>query len=88
VRRFALAVVEALLSFTASGVATLVAGEPCTSFEQGSREDDTCAPTCVTCGCCAQAAEPVVLSVTNSPDDPLTGLSAYIPLHVPKFRSI
>ena len=93
-RRFALAILVALLSLSASGVATLVIGEPCTGVEQSTREDGTCPPTCVFCGCCAQAAEPVGLFVSITPDVRISDVSPAVPhllkarpqdiLHVPK----
>lgn len=58
--RFALAVVVALLTFSASGVTALIVPEPCTAFEQPGQEDGACPPTCVRCACCARAAETVV----------------------------
>jgi hypothetical protein len=96
VRRFALAVFVALLTFSASGVSAMVVLEPCTGYEQPGQEDGACPPTCVTCGCCAQAVEPALLSITASPDAPLTELTAFVPrtprnaardiLHVPRLR--
>lgn len=74
----------------------LIAGEPCTGYElTGHGEDDGgCPPTCVTCGCCAQAAEPVAVAVSSSPDISVSDLIAALPriprthpldiLHVPK----
>lgn len=95
-RRFALAIIVALLTLSASGVSALVVGEPCTGYEQPGREDGACPPTCVTCGCCAQAAEPTTLPVTSSLESPVVGISpllAPLPrtlshdiLHVPKLR--
>lgn len=96
VRRFAFAIVGGLLRLSASGVSTLIAGEPCTGYEvTGQSEDDgACPPTCVTCGCCAQAAEPVAVAVSGSPDAPVSALNTVLPripttdpldiLHVPK----
>jgi len=94
VQRLALALVVTLLTFTASGVSSLVVGEPCSAFEPAGREDASCPPTCVTCGCCAQAAEPAAISVAVSPDDPIAEIQAPVPrqpktpardiLHVPK----
>jgi hypothetical protein len=96
VRRFALAIIAALLIFSASGVSALVASEPCTGYQRQGQDDGTCPPTCVTCGCCAHAVEPAVLSVAVSPDDPLTEIAPLVPrlpgsrpgdiLHVPKLR--
>ena len=95
-QRFAFALVVGWLTLSASGVSTLIAGEPCTGYElTGQGEDDgACPPTCVTCGCCAQAAEPVAVAVSSSPDVPLSDLIAVLPriprtdpldiLHVPK----
>lgn len=95
VRRLALAVIVAMLTISASGVSSLVMPEPCTANEP-ARTDNGCPPTCVTCGCCAQAAEPVMLALTSSPDVPVTDLVALLPrvprtdprdiLHVPKLR--
>jgi hypothetical protein len=96
VRRFALAIVVALLTFSASGVSAVVVPEPCTGYEQPGQDDGACPPTCVTCGCCAQAVEPAVLSVTISFDAPPAETAAFVPslprthardiLHVPKLR--
>ncbi len=71
-------------------------GEPCTGYEQPGREDGACPPTCVTCGCCAQAAEPVILPVTSSFEAPVADVSPLVSLlprtsprdilHVPKLR--
>jgi hypothetical protein len=96
VRRFALAIIVGLLTLSASGVSTLIAGEPCTGYElTGEGEDDgACPPTCVTCGCCAQAAVTVSIAVSSSPDIPVSDVVAVLPriprtdpldiLHVPK----
>ncbi len=98
VRRFALAIIVGLLTLSASGVATLIAGEPCTGYElTGQGEDDgACPPTCVTCGCCAQAAEPVGGAMSSSPEVPVSHRIAVLPgvprtdpleiLHVPKLH--
>ena len=95
-RRFVFAIIVGLLTLSASGVTMLIAGEPCTGFElTGQGEDDgACPPTCVTCGCCAQAAEPVAVAVSSSPDIPVSDLITVLPriprtdpldiLHVPK----
>lgn len=95
-RRFALAIIVGLLTFSDSGVSTLVIVEPCTGYEQPGCEDGACPPMCVTCGCCPQAAEPTTLPVTNSPAVPVADMSPLIPrqpkttardiLHVPKPR--
>jgi hypothetical protein len=96
VRRFGLAVVVALLTFSASGVSTLIRAEPCSAFEQTQDEDASCPPTCVTCGCCAQAVEPAALNVADLPDVPPIETRALVPslprtvardiLHIPKPR--
>jgi hypothetical protein len=98
VQRFAFAIIVGLLTLSASGVSMVIAGEPCTGFElTGQGEDDgACPPTCVTCGCCAQAAEPVAVAVSSSPDIRVSDLIAVLPriphtdpldiLHVPKLR--
>jgi len=96
VRRALLAIVVGLLSFTASGVTSLVVDEPCAIVERPGGEDGACPPTCVTCGCCAQAAEPVALTVSVTPDAPIADSPDVLPrvprntprdiLHVPKPR--
>lgn len=96
VRRFALAIIVALLTFSASGISALVIAEPCSTFEQPGRDDGACPPTCVTCGCCAQAAEPVVIFAASSFAPHVAAISPFIPrlpktrtrdiLHVPKLR--
>jgi hypothetical protein len=96
-RRFALAIIVALLTLSASGVSALVIGEPCTGYEEPGREDGACPPTCVTCGCCAQAAEPATLPVTSRLKAPVADITPLIPglpktsphdiLHVPRPRS-
>lgn len=94
-RRFALAIIVAVLTFSASGVSALAIAEPCTGgYEQPGQEDGACPPTCVTCGCCPQAVEPVILSATTSPEAPVVEIDLLIPrlpqnrareiLHVPK----
>jgi hypothetical protein len=97
VSRFGLAIIVALLTFSASGVSALVVLEPCTGFEQAGQEDRDCPPTCVTCGCCAQPIEPVAIVVTGSPAVPPAPIVASVPslpesqprdiLHVPKTRA-
>jgi len=96
VRRFVYAIIVGLLTLSASGMSTVVAGEPCTDFEltRQGEDDGPCPPTCVTCGCCAQAAEPVAVAVSSSPDIPVSNLTTVLPriprtdpldiLHVPK----
>jgi hypothetical protein len=96
VPRFALAVIVALLTFSASGVSALVVPEPCTGYEQPNQDDGACPPTCVTCGCCAHGVEPVALAVVASPDAAPTEITAFVfrlprtrgrdILHVPKLR--
>jgi hypothetical protein len=96
VRRVALGIIVALLTFSASGVSSLVISEPCTGYEQPGQDDGACAPTCVTCGCCARAAEPAGLPVASSLEAPVTDVCPAVPrlpntppadiLHVPKFR--
>jgi hypothetical protein len=96
VRRFALALVVALLTFSASGAIALVVPEPCGTFEEAGGDDASCPPTCVTCGCCAQAAEPVGLTVAAVFELPAAIDTPPVPrrplnntrdiLHVPKLR--
>jgi hypothetical protein len=97
VHRYALALLVALLAFSASGVTALVVQEPCTGYEQTGQEDADCAPTCLTCGCCAQPVEPVLVLASGSPDVPPPTLIAFVSrlidtqprgiLHVPKVRA-
>jgi hypothetical protein len=94
VRRFALGFIVALLTLSASGVSSLMTVEPCTAYEEAGREDGGCPPTCVTCGCCAQSAEPAFMIGASSPDLPVAGIVSVRPrlvktdphgiLHVPK----
>jgi hypothetical protein len=96
VRRFVLAFIVGLLTLSASGISSLIVDEPCTGFElSGQGEDDgACPPTCVTCGCCAQAVDAVAFAIASSPDAPVSDLVAVLPdvlnadprdiLHVPK----
>jgi hypothetical protein len=94
VRQFVLALIVGLLTFSATGFPTLVAGEPCVGYEQPGSEDAACPPTCATCGCCAQAAEPAVALVTSSLEALVADVSPLLAhvsttsprgvLHVPK----
>lgn len=94
VRRLALAIIVAFLALSASGVSGLVLVEPCTGYEQTGRDDGAYPPTCVTCGCCAQAVEPEAVALKSSPDIPVTDIATAWPrlvktdpravLHVPK----
>jgi hypothetical protein len=95
VRRFALALLVTILGFSASGVTSLVTREAC-AFAESRGSDQDCPPTCVTCGCCAQAAEPGVLialtvvelktSTTVPPTYRLLTAAPGDVLHVPKGR--
>jgi hypothetical protein len=97
VSRLALAFVVALLTFGASGAPALVVAEPCAGDERPSSDDGTCPPTCVTCGCCAQAVEPVVVAAARTPDGPISEVKNPLPrlatadprpvLHVPRLRA-
>jgi hypothetical protein len=83
-----------MLTWSSSGIAALVISEPCTGFEQAAQDDDACPPTCVTCGCCAQAVEPTTASKPSSPETRVSELIALVRprplgqtrdiLHVPK----
>jgi hypothetical protein len=96
VRRLVLAVIVGILALNASGVSTLVFNEPCAGYESAGRDDGACPPTCVTCGCCAQAVEPVTVAVATSPEIVIARIAAFLPdiprttprdiLHVPKLR--
>ena len=83
VRRLALSIIVALLTFSAAGAYALVITEPCTGYEQPGQDDGGCPPTCVTCGCCAQAAEPAIVPVGSSLEAPVSDISPLIP-HAPK----
>ena len=94
--RIALAIIVGLLTFSASGVYSLVVNEPCTGYELPGSDDNACPPTCVTCGCCAQAVDTIAVVVAVTPDLPLADLPEVLPrvprtfsrdiLHVPKIR--
>jgi hypothetical protein len=86
VPRLAPAILVALLTFSASGVSALIIAEPCTGYEQATSEDGACLPTCVTCGCCAQAVEPVIVSAATSPEAPVVEITPFLP-HVPQARA-
>jgi hypothetical protein len=96
VRRLVLAIVVGLLTFSASGAYSLAINEPCTGYELPGRDDGACPPTCVTCGCCAQAVEPVMVVVAVSPDVLIADVPSFLSdllqidprdvLHVPKLR--
>ena len=93
-RRFAFAIVVGLLTFSVSGVSSLTVDEPCTGYELPGKDDGACPPTCATCGCCAQAAEPVLIGISIAPHAPVIELVAVLSpspntdprdiLHVPK----
>lgn len=95
-RRLVLAFIVATLTLSASGLSSLMIAEPCTGNEPPGQSDSACPPTCVTCGCCAQAVEGVAVFVAVSPtglvidvDAVLQGLPHAEPrpiLHVPKLR--
>ena len=94
--RLAIALIVGLLSLSVSGLSSLMTEEPCTGYElTGQGEDDgACPPTCVTCGCCAQAAEAPMFAVAIAPDTRIRDVSAVVRdiplaeprdiLHVPK----
>ena len=96
VHRFVLAIIVGLLTLSASGVSSLVINEPCTGYELPGSDDGACPPTCVTCGCCAQAVEPVMVVVAASPDTLIADIAVFLPdlprknprdiLHVPKLH--
>ena len=58
-----------LLAFAVSGAASLVIAEPCASLESASSSspDDVCPPSCVTCGCCHQAADVALVMPALAP---------------------
>lgn len=85
VERFVFVILVGLLTVSASGVSSFFVDEPCTGFELATQGEDegTCPPTCLTCGCCAQAIEPLTMPVAASPDAPASGLNAVL-RHLPK----
>jgi hypothetical protein len=95
-RRFALAVVVALLAAGVSGMTSLLTPEPCSTSLLSGTDDERCPPTCATCGCCAQPAETVMLVARPSSDALVADIAAAFPrfpqtdpraiLHVPKSR--
>ena len=95
-RRCVLSIIVALLTFSVSGAYALAVAEPCTSYEQPGQQHGSCPPTCVTCGCCAQAVEPAATVISATPDTPIADLPNVLPtlpsttprdiLHVPKIR--
>jgi len=72
------AIVVGVLALSASGFSSLVIAEPCTDDELADQREDegACPPTCVTCGCCAQAAETATFSLASSPGLPTTDVPA------------
>jgi hypothetical protein len=96
VRRFVLAIIVGLLTLSASDVSGFVINEPCTGYELPGSDDGACPPTCVTCGCCAQAIDTVTVVVATSPDVRVADMADFLPdlprtsprdiLHVPKLR--
>jgi hypothetical protein len=96
VRRLAISLIVASLTFTASGLLGLIVPEPCTPYElAGSGQDDgQCAPTCMTCGCCARPLVPGILAAASSPEQTVSLIEAVLQrvpetdphpiLHVPK----
>lgn len=94
--RIAFAIIVGLLTCSASGVYSLVVNEPCTGYELPGSDDNACPPTCVTCGCCAQAVETIAVVVAVTPDILVADLPEVLPrvprttprdiLHVPKPR--
>jgi hypothetical protein len=96
VQRCGLVLCVALLTLSASGIPVLAIGEPCAGFERETTQDSSCPPTCVTCGCCAQSIEPVVLFVPSTQKPHVPDISPVVPrlpkslphdiLHVPKVR--
>ena len=93
--RLALALLVTVLSFSASGLMTVLVDEPCSPTESSSQRDTDCPPTCATCGCCVQPTEVARVMMTFAPESVTTvepGLVARVPdsepqdiLHVPRF---
>ena len=84
--RLALVIIVGLLSISASGALTVVVGEPIARVTQTPEHDADCPPTCVTCGCCAQAVEPAVIAIAYLSAASVPDLVAVIPA-APKARS-
>lgn len=93
-RRFVLAIIVGVLAFTASGATGLILAEPCNGYDLAGDPDGACPPTCVTCGCCAQPADPGAIIVERSGETAVGDIEALLPplpktdprdiLHVPK----
>jgi hypothetical protein len=93
-RRALLGLVAVLLALSVSGASALVIVEPCTGDEVPGQSDAACPPTCVTCGCCAQAVEPLTIAIAASPQVRVTEVAVALPrlptadpqpiFHVPK----
>jgi hypothetical protein len=92
--RFGLVFVVSLLAASASGVLAIIVAEPCGTYEPATSDEESCPPTCVTCGCCSQSVEPTALDAGSVPlstladvISPLLPLPAAAPrdiLHVPR----
>jgi hypothetical protein len=67
-RRAVLVLAAVILAVSVSGVSALIVPEPCTVDELAGETDAACPPTCVTCGCCAQAVEPLTVAAAESPE--------------------
>lgn len=66
-RRLALIFVVVLLVLSASGVQAISWTDPCEGeAESTPGGDQSCPPTCFTCGCCAQPIEPPLVEVLPS----------------------
>lgn len=93
-RQLLLVFLVSFLSLGASGVPSLVVPEPCALDEAAGADEGICPPTCVVCGCCAQAAVPMPVTVVSTYHAPVAAhtqrhplLPDYDPrkiLHVPK----
>ena len=70
-RRLFLALIVALLTFSASGVTAAVVAESCSMIEQRETQHSDCPPMCVTCGCCVQAVEPADIVVYSTFEAPV-----------------
>jgi hypothetical protein len=95
-RRLVLATIVGVLAISVSGVSSLIVTEPCNAGQFAGEDDGRCPPTCVTCGCCAQAVEPATVTTGESPDVAATCITTVLPplprtdpreiLHVPRLR--
>lgn len=81
-RRALFVTMLAVLTLSMSGLSGVVFDEPCSLSSQETLGDSACSPTCVTCGCCAQAVEAVAIAAPGVPQ-PLVSDVSRRSLHLP-----